>query len=53
MSAFEPLDLPFADLLRSVDAVLTKPGCNCCEAACNGTPVRFTYAATTGPSRTA
>ena len=42
MSAFEPLDLPFADLLHSVDAVLTKPGYGTfTEAACNGTPVLY------------
>ncbi len=42
MSAFEPLGLPFADLLRSVDAVLTKPGYGTfTEAACNGTPVLY------------
>ena len=42
MSAFEPLDLPFTDLLRSVDAVLTKPGYGAfTEAACNGTPVLY------------
>lgn len=42
MSAFEPLGLPFADLLHSVDAVLTKPGYGTfTEAACNGTPVLY------------
>ena len=42
MSAFEPLNLPFTDLLRSVDAVLTKPGYGTfTEAACNGTPVLY------------
>ena len=42
MSAFEPLDLPFADLLHSVDAVLTKPGYGTfTETACNGTPVLY------------
>ena len=42
MSAFEALDLPFADLLHSVDAVLTKPGYGTfTEAACNGTPVLY------------
>ena len=42
MSAFEALDLPFTDLLRSVDAVLTKPGYGTfTEAACNGTPVLY------------
>jgi len=42
MSAFEPLELPFTDLLRSVDAVLTKPGYGTfTEAACNGVPVLY------------
>jgi len=42
MSAFEPLGLPFTDLLRSVDAVLTKPGYGTfTEAACGGTPVLY------------
>ncbi len=42
MSATEPLGLPFTDLLRSVDAVLTKPGYGTfTEAACNGTAVVF------------
>ncbi len=42
VSAFEPLGYPFTDLLRSVDAVLTKPGYGTfAEAACNGTPVLF------------
>jgi hypothetical protein len=42
MTALEPLGLPFTDLLRSVDAVLTKPGYGTfTEAACNGTPVLF------------
>ncbi|MBS1228514.1 MAG: hypothetical protein H6R17_1791 [Proteobacteria bacterium] len=42
MSAFEALDLPFTDLLHSVDAVLTKPGYGTfTEAACNGTPVLY------------
>ena len=42
MSAFETLDLPFTNLLRSVDAVLTKPGYGTfTEAACNGTPVLY------------
>ena len=42
MSAFEPLGLPFTDLLHSVDAVLTKPGYGTfTEAACNGTPVLY------------
>ena len=42
MTATEPLDLPFTDLLRSVDAVLTKPGYGTfTEAACNGTAVVF------------
>lgn len=42
LSAFEPLGLPFTDLLRSVDAVLTKPGYGTfTEAACNGTPLLY------------
>ena len=40
--AFESLGLGFADLLRSVDAVITKPGYGTfTEAACNGTPVLY------------
>jgi len=42
MAAFEPLELPFTDLLHSVDAVLTKPGYGTfTEAACNGVPVLY------------
>jgi len=42
ITAFDPLALPFADLLRGVDAVLTKPGYGTfTEAACNGTPVLY------------
>jgi len=42
MTAIETVALPFADLLRSVDAVLTKPGYGTfTEAACNGTPVLY------------
>ena len=42
MAALEPLELPFTDLLRSVDAVLTKPGYGTfTEAACNGVPVLY------------
>ena len=42
MTAFEPIGLDFTDLLRSVDAVLTKPGYGTfTEAACNGTPVLY------------
>ena len=42
MSAFEPLGLAFSDLLRSVDAVLTKPGYGTfTEAACGGIPVLY------------
>ncbi len=42
MHALEALALAFPDLLRSVDAVLTKPGYGTfTEAACNGTPVLF------------
>ena len=42
MVAIEPLDLHFADLLCSVDAVLTKPGYGTfTEAACNGMAVLY------------
>ena len=42
MTAFESLDLPFTDMLCSVDAVLTKPGYGTfTEAACNGVPVLY------------
>ncbi|MEF8702344.1 MAG: hypothetical protein V5B32_03730 [Candidatus Accumulibacter sp. UW26] len=42
VSDFEPLGRRFADLLCSVDAVLTKPGYGTfTEAACNGTPVLY------------
>jgi hypothetical protein len=42
MAATEPLRMNFTDLLRSVDAVLTKPGYGTfTEAACNGTPVLY------------
>ena len=42
MTPLEPLGLPITDLLRSVDAVLTKPGYGTfTEAACNGTPVLY------------
>jgi hypothetical protein len=42
MPAFEPLGFPFADLLRSVDAVVTKPGYGTfTEAACNGAAVIY------------
>ena len=42
VSAFEPLRLSIADVLRSVDAVLTKPGYGTfAEAACNGTPLLY------------
>ncbi len=38
----ESCNLPFADLLRSVDAVVTKPGYGTfTEAACNGTAVIY------------
>ncbi|WP_313953410.1 hypothetical protein [Accumulibacter sp.] len=38
----EPLHRPIIDLLRSVDAVLTKPGYGTfAEAACNGTPLLY------------
>jgi hypothetical protein len=42
MTAIEPLCMDFTDLVRSVDAVLTKPGYGTfTEAACNGTPVLY------------
>lgn len=42
VSSIEALGLAFPDLLRSVDAVLTKPGYGTfTEAACNGTPVLY------------
>jgi hypothetical protein len=40
--AFETLGIAFSDLLRSVDAVVTKPGYGTfAEAACNGTAVIY------------
>lgn len=40
--AFESLAKPLPDLLRAVDAVLTKPGYGTfCEAVCNATPVLY------------
>lgn len=42
MATLESLAMDFTDLLRSVDAVLTKPGYGTfTEAACNGTPVLY------------
>lgn len=42
MHAFEPLDWEFVDLLRSVDAVVTKPGYGTfAEAVCNGAAVIY------------
>lgn len=42
MRPFEPMGWPFADLLRSVDAVVTKPGYGTfTEAVCNGTAVLY------------
>jgi len=42
MAATEPLGIPFPDLLRSVEVVLTKPGYGTfVEAACNGTAVLY------------
>jgi hypothetical protein len=42
MSALEPLAWDFADLLRSADAVVTKPGYGTfAETACNGTAVLY------------
>lgn len=41
-TAFEPLGRPFPDLLRAVDAVITKPGYGLfSEAGCNGTSVLY------------
>ncbi len=41
-TAFEPLGYSFPDLLRAVDAVLTKPGYGTfAEAACNGAPLLY------------
>jgi hypothetical protein len=40
--AIEALDWPFVDLLRSADAIVTKPGYGTfAEAACNGTAVLY------------
>jgi hypothetical protein len=42
MTAIESLRMDFPDLVRSVDAVLTKPGYGTfTEAACNGAPVLY------------
>ncbi|MDR0577083.1 MAG: hypothetical protein LBI87_06015 [Candidatus Accumulibacter sp.] len=42
MAALEPLRMNFTDLLRTVDAVLAKPGYGTfTEAACNGAPVLY------------
>lgn len=42
MTTIESLGMAFVDLLRSADAVLTKPGYGTfTEAACNGTPVLY------------
>jgi hypothetical protein len=41
-SAFEALGRPITDLVRSVDAVIAKPGYGTfSEAACNGTPLLY------------
>lgn len=41
-SDFDPLGRPFTDILRSVDAVIAKPGYGTfTEAACNRTPVLY------------
>lgn len=41
-TAFESLDLPFSDVLASVDAILTKPGYGTfAEAACAGIPLLY------------
>jgi hypothetical protein len=40
--AIEALDWPFVDLLRSADAIVTKPGYGSfAEAACNGTAILY------------
>jgi predicted glycosyltransferase len=40
--AFETLAMDFVDVLRSADALITKPGYgNFVEAACNGVPVLY------------
>ena len=42
MAALESLGMIFIDVLRSVDALITKPGYGSfVEAACNGTPVLY------------
>jgi hypothetical protein len=42
MVALESLDMDFVDVLRSVDALITKPGYGSfVEAACNGVPVLY------------
>ena len=42
MKPMEPLGMPIIDLMRSIDAILTKPGYGTfSEAACNGTPVLY------------
>lgn len=42
MAAIEATGMDFTDLVRSVDAVLTKPGYGTfTESACNGTPVLY------------
>lgn len=42
MVSAQALDLPFPDLIRSCDAIVTKPGYGTfAEAACNGTPVLY------------
>jgi hypothetical protein len=42
MAAIEAMPMNFTDLVRSVDAVLTKPGYGVfTESACNGTPVLY------------
>jgi hypothetical protein len=42
VSTIESLDMPFTELLRAVDAIITKPGYGTfAEAACNSTPVLY------------
>ena len=42
MVTLESLEMDFVDVLRSVDALITKPGYGSfAEAACNGTPVLY------------
>jgi hypothetical protein len=52
MHAFEPLDWPFVDVLRSVDAVVAKPGYGTfAEAVCNGVAVIYQRRADNWPEQ--